>query len=111
MSVATAIDTGDIACQMAELGKRARAVYELAGGQRTQNALHTAAAALRERTDNLLAANEGMAAARFSKHCRTLLTALLDATRIDAMAPDWNRSRICPIPWAKFWPTGTVPMA
>ena len=91
MSVATAIDTSDIACQMAELGKRARAaVHELgqADSERKNKALHAAAAALRERTDNLLAANEkDMAAAKARNIAASLLDRLkLDATRIDAMA-------------------------
>ena len=91
MSVATAIDTSDIACQMAELGKRARAaVHELgqADSERKNKALHAAAAALRERTDNLLAANEkDMAAAEARNIAASLLDRLkLDATRIDAMA-------------------------
>ena len=91
MSVATAIDTSDIACQMAELGKRARAaVHELgqADSERKNKALHAAAAALRERTDNLLAANEkDMAAAKARNIAASLLDRLkLDARRIDAMA-------------------------
>ena len=91
MSVATAIDTSDIACQMAELGKRARAaVHELgqADSERKNKALHAAAAALRERTDNLLAANEkDMAAAEARNIAASLLDRLkLDAGRIDAMA-------------------------
>ena len=91
MSVATAIDTNDIACQMAELGKRARtAVHELgqADSERKNKALHAAAAALREQTDNLLAANaEDMAAAEARNIAASLLDRLkLDAGRIDAMA-------------------------
>ena len=91
MSVATAIDTSDIACQMAELGKRARAaVHELgqADSERKNKALHAAAAALRERTDNLLDANEkDMAAAEARNIAASLLDRLkLDAGRIDAMA-------------------------
>ena len=91
MSVATAIDTSDIACQMAELGKRARAaVHELgqADSERKNKALHAAAAALRERTDNLLAANEkDMAAAKARNIAASLLDRLkLDARRIDAIA-------------------------
>ena len=48
MSVATAIDTSDIACQMVELGKRAHAaVHELGqqDSERKNKALHAAAAA------------------------------------------------------------------
>lgn len=91
MSVATAIDTNDIACQMAELGKRARAaVHELgqADNERKNKALRAAAAALRERTDNLLAANEKDVAATEARNiAASLLDRLkLDAGRIDAMA-------------------------
>ena len=91
MSVATAIDMSDISCQMAELGKRARAaVHELgqADSERKNKALHAAAAALRERTDNLLDANEkDMAAAEARNIAASLLDRLkLDAGRIDAMA-------------------------
>ena len=91
MSVATAIDTNDIACQMAELGKRARAaVHELgqADSERKNKALRAAAAALRERTDNLLAANEKDVAATEARNiAASLLDRLkLDAGRIDAMA-------------------------
>ena len=91
MSVATAIDTDDIACQMAELGKRARAaVHELgqADSERKNKALRAAAAALRERTDNLLAANEKDVAATEARNiAASLLDRLkLDAGRIDAMA-------------------------
>ena len=91
MSVATAIDTNDIACQMAELGKRARAaVHELgqADSERKNKALHAGAAALRDQTDNLLAANaEDMAAAEARNIAASLLDRLkLDARRIDAMA-------------------------
>ena len=91
MSVATAIDTSDIACQMAELGKRARAaVHELgqADSERKNKALHAAAAALREQTDNLLGANEkDMASAEARNIAASLLDRLkLDAGRIDAMA-------------------------
>ena len=91
MSVATAIDTSDIACQMVELGKRAHAaVHELgqADSERKNKALHAAAAALRERTDNLLDANEkDMAAAEARNIAASLLDRLkLDAGRIDAMA-------------------------
>ena len=91
MSVATAIDTNDIACHMAELGKRARAaVHELgqADSERKNKALHAAAAALRDQTDNLLAANaEDMAAAEARNIAASLMDRLkLDARRIDAMA-------------------------
>tara|TARA_B100000683_G_scaffold234345_1_gene237492 strand:- start:362 stop:1645 length:1284 start_codon:yes stop_codon:yes gene_type:complete len=91
MSVATGIDTNDIACHMAELGKRARAaVHELgqADSERKNKALHAAAAALRDQTDNLLAANaEDMAAAEARNIAASLMDRLkLDARRIDAMA-------------------------
>ncbi len=91
MSVATAIDTGDIARQMAELGQRARAaVHDLgqADADRKNKALRAAAAALRDRTDDLLAANaKDMAAAEARDIAASLLDRLkLDEGRIDAMA-------------------------
>ena len=91
MSVATAIDTSDIAREMAELGQRARAaVHELgqADTERKNEALRAAAAALRDRTDDLLAANaKDMAAAEAREIAASLLDRLkLDAGRIDAMA-------------------------
>ena len=91
MSVATAIDTKDIAREMAELGARARAaVHELsqADTERKNKALRAAAAALRDRTDELLAANDkDMANAEARGIAPSLLDRLkLDADRIGAMA-------------------------
>jgi len=91
MSVATAIDTKDIAREMAELGTRARAaVHELsqADTERKNKALRAAAAALRDRTDELLAANDkDMANAEARGIAPSLLDRLkLDADRIGAMA-------------------------
>jgi glutamate-5-semialdehyde dehydrogenase len=91
MSVATAIDTKDIASEMAELGARARAaVHELslADTERKNKALRAAAAALRDRTDELLAANDkDMANAEARGIAPSLLDRLkLDADRIGAMA-------------------------
>ena len=91
MSAATAIDTGDIAREMTELGERARAaVQELAqaGTDRKNTALREAAAALRSRIADLLEANaRDMAAAEARNIAPSLLDRLkLDEGRIDAMA-------------------------
>ena len=103
MSVATAIDTDDIAREMAELGRRARAaVHELAQADtgRKNKALKTAAAALRERTDDLLAANaRDMAAAEARNIAPSLLDRLkLDAGRIEAMAAGLEQIAALPDP-------------
>ena len=91
MTAATAIDTSDIAREMAELGQRARAsVHTL--GQATADqknaALRAAAADLRENTEALLAANaRDMAAAEARQIAASLLDRLkLDEGRIEAMA-------------------------
>ena len=83
MSVATAIDTGDIAEEMDQLGRRARAaVGDIAQAttDRKNTALFEAAAALRARADNLLAANaRDMAAAE----ARNIAPSLLDRLKLD----------------------------
>ncbi|MEE2720299.1 MAG: glutamate-5-semialdehyde dehydrogenase [Pseudomonadota bacterium] len=91
MTAATAIDTGDIAREMAELGRHARdAVHTL--GQATTDqknaALHAAAESLRRNTEALLSANaRDMAAAEASQIAASLLDRLkLDDGRIEAMA-------------------------
>ncbi len=91
MTAATAIDTGDIAREMAELGRHARdAVHTL--GQATTDqknaALHAAAESLRRNTEALLSANaRDMAAAEASQIAASLLDRLkLDEGRIEAMA-------------------------
>jgi glutamate-5-semialdehyde dehydrogenase len=91
MSVATAIDTGDIAEEMDQLGRRARAaVGDIAQATTDQKntALFEAAAALRARADNLLAANaRDMAVAEARNIAPSLLDRLkLDEGRIEAMA-------------------------
>ncbi|CAN0524276.1 unnamed protein product, partial [Laminaria digitata] len=95
MNVATAIASettgGDIADAMDRIGRTARAaVQDLAQAPAdTKNtALRAAAATLRARTADLLAANaRDMAAAEERKIAPSLLDRLkLDATRIDAMA-------------------------
>ena len=91
MTAATAIDTGDIAREMAELGRHARdAVHTL--GQATTDqknaALHAAAESLRRNTEALLSANaRDMAAAEARQIAASLLDRLkLDKGRIKAMA-------------------------
>jgi glutamate-5-semialdehyde dehydrogenase len=95
MNVATAIAAGtadgDIAGQMDRLGRRARAaVQDLAqASTETKNAaLRAAAATLRTRTADLLAANaRDMSAAEERKIAPSLLDRLkLDAARVNAMA-------------------------
>ena len=95
MNVATAIAAGtadgDIARQMDQLGRRARAaVQDLAqASTETKNAaLRAAAATLRARTADLLAANaRDMSAAEERKIAPSLLDRLkLDAARVNAMA-------------------------
>jgi len=95
MSVATAIATdmnGDeIAGEMDQLGRRARAAVQelaLASAEQKNTALRVAAATLRDRTADLLAANAlDIAAAEERKIAPSLIDRLkLDAGRIDAMA-------------------------
>ncbi|PPR12295.1 MAG: Gamma-glutamyl phosphate reductase [Alphaproteobacteria bacterium MarineAlpha11_Bin1] len=91
MSTTTAIDPGEITPQMAVLGERARAaVSELgqADPECKNKALKAAAATLRERTDDLLAANaKDIQIAEKRSLEPTLLDRLaLDVSRIDAMA-------------------------
>ena len=95
MNVATAIAAGtadgDIAGKMDRLGRRARAaVQDLAqASTETKNAaLRAAAATLRARTADLLAANaRDMSAAKERKIAPSLLDRLrLDAARVNAMA-------------------------
>lgn len=95
MNVATAISTGasgaDVAEQMDHLGREARAaVQDLAqASTETKNkALRAAAASLRARTADLLAANaRDMSAAEERQIAASLLDRLkLDEARIDAMA-------------------------
>mgnify|MGYP005687696205 FL=1 len=95
MSVATAIATGidgdDIAGEMDKLGRRARAAVQelaLASADTKNTALRVAAATLRARTADLLAANAlDMSAAEERKIAPSLLDRLkLDEARIDAIA-------------------------
>ena len=103
MSVATAIDTGDIAEEMDQLGRRARAaVGDIAQAttDRKNTALFEAAAALRARADNLLAANaRDMAAAEARNIAPSLLDRLkLDEGRIQAMAAGLEQIAALPDP-------------
>ena len=103
MSVATAIDTGDIAEEMDQLGRRARAaVGDIAQAttDRKNTALFEAAAALRARADNLLAANaRDMAAAEARNIAPSLLDRLkLDEGRIEAMAAGLGQIAALPDP-------------
>ena len=103
MSVATAIDTGDIAEEMDQLGPRARAaVGDIAQAttDRKNTALFEAAAALRARADNLLAANaRDMAAAEARNIAPSLLDRLkLDEGRIEAMAAGLGQIAALPDP-------------
>ena len=103
MSVATAIDTGDIAEEMDQLGRRARAaVGDIAQAttDRKNTALFEAAAALRARADNLLAANaRDMAAAEARNIAPSLLDRLkLDEGRIEAMAAGLEQIAALPDP-------------
>lgn len=103
MSVATAIDTGDIAEEMDQLGRRARAaVGDIAQAttDRKNTALFEAAAALRARADNLLAANAlDMAAAEARNIAPSLLDRLkLDEGRIEAMAAGLEQIAALPDP-------------
>jgi glutamate-5-semialdehyde dehydrogenase len=95
MNVATAIAArtaaGDIAGQMDRLGRRARAAVQDLGQASTETknaALRAAAATLRARTADLLAANaRDMSAAEERKIAPSLLDRLkLDAARVNAMA-------------------------
>ena len=91
MTAGTAIDTGDIAREMAELGSRARdAVYTLgqASTDRKNAALGAAAQNLRVNTETLLSANaHDIATAETRKIPASLLDRLkLDEGRIEAMA-------------------------
>ena len=103
MSVATAIDTGDIAEEMDQLGRRARAaVGDIAQAttDRKNTALFEAAAALRARADNLLAANaRDMAVAEARNIAPSLLDRLkLDEGRIEAMAAGLEQIAALPDP-------------
>ena len=103
MSVATAIDTGDIAEEMDQLGRRARAAVgdiAQATSDRKNTALFEAAAALRARADNLLAANaRDMAAAEARNIAPSLLDRLkLDEGRIEAMAAGLEQIAALPDP-------------
>jgi glutamate-5-semialdehyde dehydrogenase len=103
MSVATAIDTGDIAEEMDQLGQRARAaVHELAQATTDQKnaALLAAADALRNQTADLLAANaRDMANAEARRIAPSLLDRLkLDEGRIDAMAAGLEQIAALPDP-------------
>jgi glutamate-5-semialdehyde dehydrogenase len=103
MSVATAIDTGDIAGEMAQLGRNARiAVRDLAQATTEQKnaALHAAADALRTRRVDLLAANDlDMVAAEARQIAPSLLDRLkLDDGRIDAMAAGLEQIAALPDP-------------
>ena len=103
MSVATAIDTGDIAEEMDQLGRRARAaVHDLAQATTDQKnaALLAAAVALRNQTANLLAANAlDMADAEARDIAPSLLDRLkLDEGRIDAMAAGLEQIAALPDP-------------
>ncbi|MEE2995555.1 MAG: glutamate-5-semialdehyde dehydrogenase [Pseudomonadota bacterium] len=91
MSVATATDTGKIAHEMAVLGQRSRdVVYELGqtDTERKNAALRAAAATIRDRTDDLMAANaRDMEAAGERSIASSLLDRLkLDQGRIETMA-------------------------
>ncbi|CAN0106064.1 unnamed protein product [Discosporangium mesarthrocarpum] len=91
MNVTTAIATGDIAGEMEQLGRNARAAVRelaLASGETKNAALRAAATALRTRATDLLAANaKDMAAAAAREIAPSLLDRLkLDEARIDAMA-------------------------
>jgi glutamate-5-semialdehyde dehydrogenase len=103
MSVATAIDTGDIAEEMDQLGRRARAaVQDLAQATTDQKnaALLAAADALRSQSANLLAANAlDMADAEARDIAPSLLDRLkLDEGRIDAMAAGLEQIAALPDP-------------
>ena len=103
MSVATAIDTGDIAEEMDQLGRRARAaVHDLAQATTDQKnaALLAAADALRNQTADLLAANAlDMADAEARDIAPSLLDRLkLDEGRIDAMAAGLEQIAALPDP-------------
>jgi glutamate-5-semialdehyde dehydrogenase len=103
MSVATAIDTGDIAEEMDQLGQRARAAVQgLAQATTDQKnaALLAAAVALRNQTANLLAANAlDMADAEARDIAPSLLDRLkLDEGRIDAMAAGLEQIAALPDP-------------
>lgn len=103
MSVATAIDTGDIAEEMDQLGRRARAAVEViarATTDRKNTALFEAAAALRARADNLFAANaRDMAAAEARNIAPSLLDRLkLDEGRIEVMAAGLEQIAALPDP-------------
>ena len=105
MSVVTAIATGidgdDIAGEMDKLGRRARAAVQelaLASADTKNTALRVAAATLRARTADLLAANAlDMSAAEERKLAPSLLDRLkLDEARIDAIAA--GREQIAELP-------------
>ena len=103
MSIATSIDLKDIASEMVAMGQRARdAVHDLgqADTDRKNLALHSAAAALRDRTDELLSANEkDMATAEARQIAASLLDRLkLDAVRINAMATGLEQIAALPDP-------------
>lgn len=91
MSTATAVQTDDLAAEMDRIGRDARAAVHALGQASTDQknrALLMAAETLRNRTDELLAANaKDMAAAEGRDLAPSLLDRLkLDAGRIDAMA-------------------------
>lgn len=103
MSVATAIDSTDIAAEMAELGRNARAaVHALSQATTDQKnaALTAAAQALRDRSAELLVANErDMTAATERKIAASLLDRLkLDEGRIEAMATGLEQIAALPDP-------------
>ena len=103
MNVVTAIDSGDIHAEMETLGRNARAaVQELAqaSADRKNAALREAAAVLRARTDDILAANErDVTAAENRGTAPALVDRLkLDAARIDAIAAGLEQIAALPDP-------------
>jgi glutamate-5-semialdehyde dehydrogenase len=84
MSVATAIDAGDIHAEMIAIGRKARAAVDVlaqAPSEQKNEALRAAAAALRARTQDILAANARDIAAAES---RNTAAAMVDRLRLDA---------------------------
>ncbi len=103
MTVATAIDTRDIAREMAALGRRAREAAHTLGQASTDQkntALRAAAESLHGNTEALLSANaRDMAAGEARQIASSLLDRLkLDEGRIEAMAVGLEQIAVLPDP-------------
>ncbi len=112
--MATARETVDLAAEMEALGREARAAADVlcrATTDQKNRALTSAARALRERTDELLAANErDVSAARARNLPAPLIDRLaLDPARIDSMASGLETVAALPDPVGDVMASWTRP--